>query len=382
MNKLRGWIFYAVLLLIGGGCRTHTKTDVGVETIDCGKTEKGELFQFRLSNGKGTTVSVTNWGAALMDVSVPDKRGNLASVVLGFDSARQYRQSHPKFGSVVGRYANRIAGASLELDGVTYALDRNQRNNCIHGGAEGFHRQLFQVDTAYVSADTAVVRMSYLSRHLEGGFPGNLQLEVAYKLNSRNEVILEYTATTDRPTVINLTNHSYFNLSGGERDVLAHRYRIVADSVTPVDSAGIPTGERMAVEGTEYDFRQADSLVARMDNGASYDINYVLDKGPGTLSLAAVVEDPASGRILKAYTTEPGMQFYVPKTDMGKYGGRNGKSYGRYYGFCLEMQHYPDAPHHPAFPSTVLRPGEVYRQVTVYRFETEGEGRSQERNND
>lgn len=260
-------------------------------------------------------------------------------------------------------------------------LDRNQRNNCIHGGTEGFHRQLFQVDTAYVSADTAVVRMSYLSRHLEGGFPGNLQLEVAYKLNSRNEVILEYTATTDRPTVINLTNHSYFNLSGGERCTgapLSHCGRFGNSGRLGRHSYGRTDGSG------RYGIRFQTGRFTGSADGQRSLVRYQLciDKGPGTLSLVAVVEDPASGRILKAYTTEPGMQFYVPKTDMGKYGGRNGKPYGRYYGFCLEMQHYPDAPHHPAFPSTVLRPGEVYRQVTVYRFETEGEGGSQERDND
>lgn len=327
--------------------------------------------RFRLSNANGMTVCVTNFAASLTDVQVPDRDGNIGHVVLGFDTLQHYWGKHPKFGATVGRYANRIRNAELALDGTVFRLERNNRGNCIHGGTNGFHRQVFHTDTCYASADTATVVFSYESAHLEGGFPGNLRLTVAYRLTDKNELVLEYTATTDRPTVVNLTNHTYFNLTGCRSSVRNHVYMIKADSITPTDTDGIPTGKLLAVAGTDYDYthpQPADRRLERMGKG--YDINYRLSKPEGTLGLAAIVTEPVSGRVLKAYTTEPGMQFYIPSADFSCLAGHEGKRYGTFYGFCLEMQHFPDSPHQPAFPSTVLRPGETYRQVTVYKFET------------
>lgn len=350
------------------------RTDAGRPSVSVGERivcGKDTIVMFTLSNANGMSVKVTNYAASLADVSVPDGQGRFEHVVLGFDSLEAYLGKHPKFGATVGRFANRIKDAEFCLNGQTYHLEKNSKGHSIHGGSNGFNRQVFKTDTFYTVKDTAAVIFTYRSAHLEGGFPGNLELSVAYKLTNRNEIILEYTATTDRPTVVNLTNHSYFNLTGCQRDVLSHNYRIYADSITPVDATGIPTGELMPVAGTVYDYTAPQPAERRVQEmGKGYDINYKLNGKPGALKLAAVVTDSVSGRVLRAYTTEPGMQFYIPHANMDYLNGHDGRRYGRYAGFCLEMQHFPDAPHHPHFPATSLFPGETYRQVTVYRFET------------
>ncbi len=329
------------------------------------------IEMFTLTNANGMSVKVTNYAASLTDVFIPDRQGRFEHMVLGFDSLESYLGRHPKFGATVGRFANRIKNAEFSLDGQTYHLEKNNKGHSIHGGTEGFNRQVFKTDTFYVVKDTAIVVFKYKSAHLEGGFPGNLRLSMAYKLTNHNEIVLEYTATTDRPTVVNLTNHSYFNLTGCKRDVLNHIYRIYSDSITPVDSIGIPTGELMSVAGTVYDFTSPQPVERRVRKmGKGYDINYKLNGDPDALKLAAVVVDSVSGRLLKAYTTEPGMQFYIPHSNMDYLKGHDSRKYDRYYGFCLEMQHFPDAPNHPQFPATSLFPGETYRQVTIYRFET------------
>ncbi|WP_373729304.1 aldose epimerase family protein [Bacteroides heparinolyticus] len=329
---------------------------------------------FRLVNKNGMCVKVTNYAASLTDVVVPDRQGNFEHVVLGFDSVEHYLGKHPKFGATVGRFANRIRNAEFKLQGQVYHLEKNNRGYSIHGGTKGFYRQVFETDTFYTVKDTAIVVFKYRSVHLEGGFPGNLELSIAYKLTNRNEIVLEYTATTDKPTVINLTNHSYFNLAGCKEAVSNHIYMIKADTITQVDSMGIPTGELVAVAGTAYDYTSPKPAKIRMEEeGKGYDVNYKLSKLPGVLELAAVVVEPISGRVLKAYTTEPGMQFYIPDSNMDYLAGHGGRIYGKYYGFCLEMQHFPDSPNIPHFPTTSLLPGEVYRQVTVYKFETTSE---------
>ncbi len=316
------------------------------------------------------TVEVTNYGASLAFVSAPDRNGVFEPVVLGLDSLRHYLGRQPKLGATVGRFANRIRNAEFSLDNALYRLEKNNKAHSIHGGVKGFHTRVFDTDTSYVVKDTAVVVFRYLSPDREGGFPGNLNLSLAYKLTGNNEVILDYEASTDKPTVVNLTNHSYFNLTGCNENILDHYYRIAADSITSVDSMGIPTGELAAVAGTDYDFRTLQSVRQRIGKlGRGYDTNYKLNKQPGALTLAAEVVEPVSGRVLKAYTTEPGMQFYTPASDLSYLKGYAHHSYGRYYGFCLEMQHFPDSPHNPHFPTTVLLPGETYRQITVYKFE-------------
>lgn len=341
-------------------------------SVESSLQEDGKTIElFRMTNANGMTVKVTNYAASLTYVSAPDKEGRFEPVVLGFDSLHSYLGRHPKFGATVGRYANRIKNAEFRLNNRLWHLEKNNKQHSIHGGTQGFNRRVFETDTFYVCQDTAVVVFKYRSADMEGGFPGNLDVRVAYKLTRRNEVILEYTATTDKPTVVNFTNHSYFNLAGCKAPVCGHLYKIEADSVTPVDSTGIPTGELMAVAGTEYDFSALRSVEEQVrETGKGYDINYKLNKRAPSPQLAATVIDPVSGRVLKAYTTEPGMQFYIPHSNMDYLVGHEGRTYGRYYGFCLEMQHFPDSPHHPHFPTTVLRPGETYRQITIYRFET------------
>lgn len=326
---------------------------------------------FKITNAQGLCIKVTNFAASLTYVSAPDRNGNFEPVVLGFDSLESYFGKYPKFGNTVGRYANRIRNAELRLNNRVYPLEKNFKGHSVHGGVKGFNRQVFNTDTAYVVKDTAVVVFSYKSPHLEGGFPGNLNLRLAYKLTNHNEVILDYTATTDKATALNLTNHSYFNLTGCKEPVLNHIYRIKADSITELDSISIPTGVLRPVAGTVYDFRSPQSVAERVEKlGKGYDINYKLNHQSGQLELAAEVVEPISGRVLKAYTTEPGVQFYIPGSNMKSFTGHGGRTYGRYYGFCLEMQHFPDSPNHPQFPTTVLLPGEVYRQTTIYKFET------------
>ncbi len=364
-------IFLLVILCISVACEQNTLRQLAASRDSSILHEGKSLELFELVNEHGMSIQVTNYAASLTDVFVPDKQGNFEHVVLGFDSLEAYLGKHPKLGATVGRYANRIKNAEFSLNGQTYQLEKNNKGHSIHGGIKGFNRQIFETDTFYTVKDTAVVVFKYRSRHLEGGFPGNLDLSIAYKLTNHNEIILEYTATTDRPTVINLTNHSYFNLTGCKGPVLNHMYMIKADSITPVDSTGIPTGELMSVTGTEYDYtspRPAEDRIQKMGKG--YDINYKLNKQLDSCELAAVVVEPLSGRVLRAYTTEPGMQFYIPNSKMDYLVGHNASTYGPYYGFCLEMQHFPDSPNKPHFPTTTLLPGETYRQVTIYQFET------------
>lgn len=369
---------YMVLSYLVWGILGHSSCrqipDVGISivkecTVRAANGEEVELI--KLTNANGMVIKVTNYAASLVYASAPDRNGCFAPVVLGFDSVQNYLGKHPKFGATIGRFANRIKNAEYCMDGVVYHLEKNNKQNCIHGGTNGFNRQIFQIDTAYTRRDTAAVVFKYTSPDGEGGFPGNLDFKVAYKLTGDNEIVLEYTARTDKPTVVNFTNHIYFNLTGGKRNVLEHYYQIYADSITPVDSNGVPTGRIEPVEGTVYDFTQpsdAEDKVRLLGKG--FDINYKLRTAKTTLRLVATVADSLSGRVLKAYTTEPGMQFYIPNSNWDYLVGHGGKRYGRYEGFCLEMQHFPDSPNNPSFPSTVLLPGETYRQVTIYRFES------------
>lgn len=373
MKKHCTWTLLIVLPLLVA-CKPTKPLSLSVTEIAQIKADGKSLRLFCLTNSNGMAIKVTNFAASLTSVSVPDKMGNFEQVVLGFDSLESYLGRHPKFGATVGRFANRIRHGEFCLDNQVFQLEKNSKGNSVHGGSRGFNTQVFETDTFYVAGDTAVVVFSYKSPHLEGGFPGNLNLSIAYKLTNRNEVILQYTATTDRPTVVNFTNHSYFNLTGCKEPVLNHLYMLHADSITPVDSIGVPTGELKAVAGTEYDFRTPQTAEKRIRlMKKTYDINYKLNKRPNALELVAIVTEPTSGRTLKAYTTEPGMQFYIPSSNMDYLNGHGNRKYGKYYGFCLEMQHFPDSPNKSHFPTTVLRPGETYLQTTVYKFENSSE---------
>jgi aldose 1-epimerase len=332
---------------------------------------------FTLANGKGMEIRVAEYGATILSIRVPDRRGRIDDVVLGFDSLADYVRNPRYIGAVVGRYGNRIAGGRFTLDGKAYALARNNGPNHLHGGVRGFDKVLWHGEPID-RGDTVGVRLRYRSVAGEEGYPGTLDASVTYRLTPRNELIVEYDATTDAPTIINLTQHTFFNLAGaGVRDVLDHELTLFASRFTPTDSTSIPTGELTSVAGTPFDFRTPSRIGARiaandrqlrMTNG--YNHNYVLDRPAGDRSRfhAANVREPTSGRALDVYTTEPGLQFFTANAFDGTLIGKGGRAYGRHFGFCLEPQHFPDSPNHPAFPSAVLRPGDRYHTVTVFRF--------------
>jgi aldose 1-epimerase len=329
---------------------------------------------YRLANAQGMEARVTNYGGIVVSLVVPDREGNPGDVVLGYDTFEEYLGDRFCFGCIVGRFANRIAGARFTLDGVEYTLARNDGANSLHGGVKGFNKVLWEADETG-SRDGSTLVLRRVSPDGEEGYPGNLSAEVVYTLTEANELRIDYAATTDRPTIVNLTNHSYFNLSGaGSGDILQHELMIAADRFTAAGEGLIPTGELRDVRGTPMDFTQPVAIGARIEQpyeqlrvGYGYDANWVLNRpGEGT-ALAASVHDPASGRVVEVYTTEPGLQFYSGNF-LTAVEGKQGRVYRKRHGFCLEAQHFPDSPHRPEFPSVVLRPGEVYTQTTIYRF--------------
>ena len=332
---------------------------------------------YTLVNSNGIRVRVMTHGAVVVSLEVPDRDGRLADVALGFDDMGGYLSDPPYFGAIVGRYGNRIAHGRFTLDGAEYALAQNNGENHLHGGLKGFDKVIWEAEEVEGSDDPAL-RFSYLSADGEEGYPGNLSVEVTYTLTEGDELRVDYYATTDQTTVLNLTQHTYFNLAGaGEGDILDHELMINAHRFTPVDETLIPTGELREVAGTPLDFTSPTPIGARInqDNdqlrvGQGYDHNFVLRRSGQGLELAARVHEPGSGRVLEVYTTEPGMQFYAGNFLDGTIRGKEGRVYLHRSGFCLETQHFPDSPNQPDFPSTVLRPGEEYRQTTVFRFST------------
>lgn len=342
-----------------------------ITTESWGTADSSEISLITLTNKNGMTIKLTNYGAILTYVAVPDKNDSLGNVVLGFDNLDQYKLEHPYFGSTIGRYGNRIGGAKFTLDGTPYTLAANNGPNTLHGGIKGFGRQVFHVDTAYANDDSLVVKFSRISPDMEEGFPGNLNFSVTYVLTLNNEIKLYYEAETDKPTVINLTNHSYFNLTGGKETILNHQLTLYADSITPTDDQLIPTGQLTAVAGTPFDFTTSHAIGERIDSvPGGYDINFKLRNKTGEYIKAAEVYEPVSGRVMEAFTTEPGVQFYSGNFLNGQFTGHDGVVYNKHYGMCLEMQHFPDSPNKPQFPSTVLLPGQKYTQTTVYKFST------------
>jgi aldose 1-epimerase len=330
---------------------------------------------FTLTNAKGVEVRAITYGGIIVSLRVPDRNGRLEDVVLGYDSLEGYLRSSPYFGAVVGRYGNRIAKGRFVLDGVTYRLATNNGPNHLHGGLEGFDKVVWQGEP--FQSDSGVgVALSYTSPDGEEGYPGTLRARVRYLLTDQNELVVDYDATTDKATPVNLTQHSYFNLvGGGRRDILDHQLWINADGYTPVDSTLIPTGAVDSVAGTPFDFRTPTAIGARIGAdhpqlrfGGGYDHNWVLRREGSGLAHAARLVEPTSGRTLDMYTTEPGLQFYSGNFLDGTITGKGGQVYGHRYGLCLETQHYPDSPNHPQFPSTILRPGDEYRSRTVFVF--------------
>ncbi len=331
-----------------------------------------ELRIFELVNKNGLRVVATNFGGKIMSLFVPDRNGVLEDIVLGYEKAEHYINGNPFFGALIGRFANRIANGKFLLEGNTYQLPINNRNNTLHGGPNGFHHVLWKPEEVKKNS----LKLSYLSVAGEEGFPGNLLTYVGYELTDDNELIISYLAKTDATTVVNLTHHSFFNFSGaGNDDISQHRLIINASRFCVVDEHLIPTGELREVENTPFDFRQSTAIGKRIDEnnqqlflGNGYDHNWVLNKKNTKLSLAAAVEESTSGRKMEVFTTEPGLQFYSGNFLDGSDVGKKGKRYNFRSAFCLEAQHFPDSPNQPTFPSTILHRGEEYKQKTIYRF--------------
>jgi aldose 1-epimerase len=341
-----------------------------------GRTPSGQDVEaFTLTNVGGVAVRAITYGGTIVSLRIPDTKGRLDDVVLGHDDLKGYLAASPYFGCIIGRYANRIAKGQFSLDGLTYQLATNDGPNHIHGGAKGFDKVIWKAEP-FERLESVGVAFTRTSPDGEEGYPGSLRVRVTYALNDRDELGVDYAATTDKATPVNLSQHSYFNLAGeGARDILAHELTINADYFTPVDASLIPTGIIAPVEGTPLDFRKPVAIGARigqeheqLKNGKGYDHNFVLNRGGPGLVLAARVVEPTTGRMLEVSTTEPGLQFYSGNFLDGSITGRSGRAYGHRYGFCLETQHYPDSPNQPGFPSTILRPGEEYRSRTVFAF--------------
>ncbi len=339
-----------------------------------GKTQDGAPVDlYTLRNRHGIEVKIMNYGGIVLSISVPDRNGEFGDVALGYDNLEGYLKESPFFGAMVGRYGNRIANAKFTLNGKEYKLAANNGPNSLHGGLKGFDKVVWQAKSLATSEGPAL-ELSYLSKDGEEGFPGNLSVTAVYTLTDDNGLKLEYTATTDKDTVVNLTQHSYFNLAG-KGDGLNHEVMINAEKFTPTDKTLIPTGELKPVQGTPFDFRKPTAIGARINQddeqlkfGGGYDQNFVIDKPPGKLGLMARVSEPTTGRVLEVLSTEPGMQFYTGNHLAGTITGKAGWVYKARNAFCMEPQHYPDSPNHPDFPSVVLKPGQEYHNTIIYRF--------------
>lgn len=387
MNKCLHHIFLTVVLfsmaLAFCSCKCHSislkgKTQMNVQKETFGKTPDGRKVElYTLTNANGLKAGIMTYGAIVLSLEVPDRNGKLADITLGFDTLDEYLKGHPYFGAIVGRYGNRIGKGKFTLNGIEYQLATNNGPNHLHGGIKGFDKVVWDAEPV-TEKDAVGVKLSYLSKDGEEGYPGNLSCTVIYTLTNNDELRISYEATTDKPTPVNLTHHSYFNLAGhGTGDILGHELMLNADRFTPVDEGLIPTGELRSVKGTPMDFTKPTAIGARVNQedqqlkyGLGYDHNFVLKGGGGSLALAARVYEPTSGRVMEIYTSQPGIQFYSGNFLDGTNVGKGGKVYKHRYGFCLETQHFPDSPNKPEFPSVILNPGDKYTHVTVHKFYT------------
>jgi aldose 1-epimerase len=354
MKRLVLWLI-STLLLSGCMASLHGNGRAGVTEENWGSFKGKEIKLFTLVNDNGMTIRVTNYAAAITSVIVPDRNGVAGDVVIGFDSLRKYIGDWGMHGKTIGRYANRIGGARFSLNGDTYELTANNGPNSLHGGPEGFSNQVFEVDSTFTGDGSSGIALHYDSRDMEEGFPGNLTLNVIFVLSHENEVRITYLAVTDKPTVVNFTNHSYFNLTGNGDPVVNEILEIKAGRIAETAPGGLPTGGYLPVEGTVYDFRSGIKLGDRFRElprrPFGFDNYFVFERSGNEPELVAKLSDTINGRILEAYTTEPGMQLFTMANAV-----------------CLEMQHFPDSPNRPEFPGVILNPGETYRQVTVYKF--------------
>ncbi len=339
-----------------------------------GKIDGNNIHEFVLKNKNGVEVHIIEYGAIITKIITPDQQGIDKDIVNGFSSLDGYLGEHPYFGAIIGRYGNRIGNASFSIDGTEYQLAANNDGNSLHGGIKGFDKQIWK---GKILDNQKGVSMSYTSSHMEEGFPGNLSVTVLYSLTDDNELVIDYKASTDKPTVINLTNHSYFNLKGeGEGDILDHELSLFANRITPVNESLIPTGEFMELKQSPFDFRKPQLIGDRIDDlsnqqvmfGGGYDHNFVLSDKSSSLKRVALVSERTTGRVLEVHTTEPGVQLYTGNFLDGSLIGKSGKPYNKRSAFCLETQHYPDSPNQPNFPSTRLNPGEEYQSQTIYKF--------------
>lgn len=374
MKIFRSLTAAVVLLLLISSCDNNTKNDnvksntKGITQSDWGETDGKKVSLYTLTNKNGVQVKITNYGGIMTSWIVPDKSGKMGNILLGFDSLSGYLNKSPYFGALIGRYGNRIANGKFKIDTATYTLATNNGKNHLHGGNKGFDKVVWD---ASVAADSVPeLTLHYVSKDGEEGYPGNLDVTVKYTLSDDDEVIIEYNAQTDKPTVINLTQHNYYNLTGDPSNtILDHTLMIDADNYTPVDSTLIPTGEIKSVKGSPFDFTAATKIGARIDSvKGGYDHNWVLNRKGTSLNLVATLTDDKSGRQMDVYTTEPGMQFYSGNFLDGSLKSSAGKPFNLHTGLCLETQHYPDSPNQPGFPTTLLKPGEKYHTLTKYKI--------------
>ena len=379
MNKNYCYRWLAAAPLVLGlasflGCATPKEAMNQINRQPFGQTPDGQQVElYTLRNSKGAEAKISTYGGIVTSLKVPDRNGKFTDVVLGYGNLAGYLKESPYFGALIGRYGNRIANGKFELNGVVYTLATNNGPNALHGGLKGFDKVVWE-PKVLATPEGPGLELRYVSKDGEEGYPGNLSVVAVYTLTEDNALKLQYTATTDKDTVVNLTQHSYFNLKG-EGDILNHEVMIRADKFTPVDSTLIPTGELKPVEGTPFDFRKPTPIGARIDEsdeqlkfGGGYDHNWVINKPPGELGLMARVHEPSTGRVLEVLSTEPGLQFYTGNFLDGTLTGKYGWVYQQRSAFCMEPQHFPDSPNQPNFPSVVLKPGETYKNTIIYRF--------------
>jgi len=366
-----------VLILTGGLLLAQpAPAKSGVESIPFGTQGGRPVTLYTLTNSHGVEVKAMNYGGIILSIKTPDRKGQLADIVLGHETMEGYVPNPPYIGAIVGRYANRIANGTFTLDGKTYTLPKNDGPNTLHGGTDKtFNKVVWDGEALKGKSGVA---FTYVSKDGDDGFPGNAKIKVTYTLTDNNELVIDYEATTDKTTVVNLSQHSYFNLAGeGTGDILSHEIMINADRFTPVDKNLIPTGELRPVKGTPFDFTTSTKIGARIEDtydqmvlGHGYDHNWVINRKGDGLTLAARVYEPTSGRVMEVSTTQPGVQFYTGNFLDGTVTGKQGHVYKRRFGLCLETQHFPDSPNHPDFPSTTLKPGETFKSKTVFKFST------------
>ena len=383
--KTRFWVTFvpAVTMICAFGCEKETfalgepqakiekRATMNIKKESFGQTPDGrQIDLYALTNTNGLKAKIMTYGGILVSLEVPDRNGKLGDIVLGYDKLDGYIKNNPYFGSTVGRYGNRIAKGRFTLNGIEYQLTTNEGENHLHGGVKGFDKAVWNAEEVKTK-ESVGVKLTYLSKDGEQGYPGNLACTVIYTLTENDELKISYEATTDKATPINLTNHSYFNLTGGKRDILGQELMVDADRFTPVDDRLIPTGELKSVKNSPMDFTKPKTIGSRIDQvPGGYDHNYVLNSGGGTLALAAKVYEPTSGRVMEIHTTEPGFQFYSGNFLDGSITGKSGTVYKKHYGVCLETQHFPDSPNKPSFPSVILYPGRKYTHLTVHKFYT------------